>query len=155
VYLFGTRENYFLVQVRCKFNDSCSDNNYFGCFLSPNTINREGNRMAWLNKIIILGLFLTILWTGHSLFVLTHENIHKQVNTNYGLDSTITFNTFGLFAQTIPNTNCANQEACIESIHDQSMVEIIGYTAYPFFLLFLLTIDFVACIWLYHKNESI
>ncbi len=71
-----------------------------------------------------------------------HEEGHRIINQNYGIDSTIIMSNFGLSGQTVPHTTCKDTRTCENLLLAQSNHESIGYTFLPMFFILL----FIICI---------
>ena len=150
--MFFNTKNSFNNALCNGFDSSFSASCFDGINYRNNFSSWKGVWLSRLDTIVSVLVFVSILYLGHYLFVLSHERIHQQVNTNNGIDSEIVFNTFGLFAQTIPDTNCSDRDLCLRLIEQQSLVETIGYTAYPFFILFLTAFDTIFVVWLANRK---
>lgn len=86
------------------------------------------------------GLILFMIIGLFAFMVAVHENTHKEINRQYGCESTISY--FPLPPKTISmcNLDTAHEISLKES---QAMVEVVGYNVTPYLMLmvfFLFTI---------------
>lgn len=81
-------------------------------------------------KILLIIFFVIFMCSGLAIFVDYHENAHKAVFRNYGINSTINYfdlkhlNFWDLTATTTPIGNYTCDSWCISN---QNHVEIQGY----------------------------
>lgn len=74
--------------------------------------------------IVMLILTCGVFYTINLGFVIQHENVHKAINSNYGIDSEIYINYFTLSGNTISYDADKCNDEC-KSLH--SMNEIVSY----------------------------
>ena len=77
-----------------------------------------------------------------------HEQVHKQIFADYGLDSKVYYFEYFPDVATVPNGTCPNTDCLLAN----EMVDAIGYQTQQFYLLFL--IAFLMIIGLLEKNPK-
>ena len=81
-------------------------------------------------KIYIIIFFVLFMFAGFGSYVFYHENTHKAVFRNYGIDSEINYfnlKNFNIFQMTATTTPIGEYSCNGQCVSDQNTVDIEGY----------------------------
>jgi len=112
--------------------------------INYNFVIRKAYALSCVWIIVYFAIFMSISY---------HEQGHYQINKNFGVDSVIQINDFGLSGKTVPlNIHCVDDATCLALIQAQSNHETIGYTFMPIWFMVLFICGLVMSIFIFGRG---
>ena len=92
-------------------------------------------------------MYVILMFGSFAVFMIMHENQHKQVFNEYGINSTIEYEFMYISGKTIPNDYHLTEERLISMRNKHIDVEIVGYNfVVLLFMIFMFNFIYVILI---------